>query len=185
MEEAIKVYFAERKVFNIIRDRCMRKDFSWKKSAGAYVKMYSDICGSGYDPNVTFKDAYEALEVVFGDLKDAQDEYLAVQPDDYLNVCEIHIEGPGAGAFYVKFTKEGMEMRPYTYNDADVSFSTSFDNIYNMAIGTASWSKLFVSGQLKVDGNISKGAEMRYLIGTLRLNKKRSRKPRTRKQKSA
>lgn len=187
VDQAIKIYFAEHDVFEVIKDRCMRKDFSWKKSALAYMKMYSDICGNGFDPNVTFKDAYEALEVVFGDLKEAQDEYLALMPDDYQTVCEIHIEGPGAGAFYVKFTKDGMEMRPYTYNDADVSFSTTFDNIYNMAIGTASWSKLFVNGQLKLDGNISKGAEMRYLLGTRRLETKKpmkATKPRTRKKKA-
>ncbi|MBR2702513.1 MAG: SCP2 sterol-binding domain-containing protein, partial [Erysipelotrichaceae bacterium] len=38
-------------------------------------------------------------------------------------------------------------------------------NLYNMAIGTASADKLFVNGQLKVEGNISKGAELRYLLG--------------------
>ena len=56
-------------------------------------------------------------------------------------------------------------MKPYRYHDADVFISTSFDNLYNMAIGTASADRLFVNGQLKVAGNISKGAELRYLIG--------------------
>ena len=37
--------------------------------------------------------------------------------------------------------------------------------MHNMAIGTVSADKLFVNGQMKVEGNISKGAEMRYLIG--------------------
>ena len=37
-------------------------------------------------------------------------------------------------------------------------------NLYDMAIGTASADRLFVNGQMKVKGNISKGAEMRYLI---------------------
>ena len=71
----------------------------------------------------------------------------------------------GADRLIVHFTKKGMEMAPYSYNGADVSISTTFDNLYNMAIGTASADRLFVNGQLKVDGNISKGAEMRYLIG--------------------
>ena len=68
IDSAIRVYFAEHEVFEVIRDRCMTKDFSWTKSAHTYMKMYSDICGTGSDPNVTFKDAYDALEVVYTDL---------------------------------------------------------------------------------------------------------------------
>ena len=165
IDAAIKVYFAEHKVFEKLKDRCMKKDFSWDKSAQTYMKMYSDICGSGYDPNVTFMDAYDALQIVYEDLENIRNEFLKKQADDYSNICQIRIEGPGQGTFYVKFTKSGMEMRPYNYEGADVNIATSFDNLYNMAIGTASADKLFVNGQLKVEGNISKGAELRYLLG--------------------
>ena len=165
IDAAIKIYFGEHDVFEVIKDRCMRKDFSWTKSAMTYMKMYSDICGHGSDPNVTFKDAYDALEVVYTDLEELRNQYLAMMPDDYLNVCQIRIEGPGEGTFYLKFTKAGMEMAPYNYEGADINIAASFDNLYNMAIGTVSADKLFVNGQMKVEGNISKGAEMRYLIG--------------------
>ena len=164
VEEALKVYFAQRKVFGVIRDRCMRKDFSWKKSAGTYVKMYSDICGSGFDPNVTFQDAYDALKVIYEDLKEVQKKYLDEQPDDYHTAVQIEILGPGAGTFCLIFTKEGMEMEPFSYEGADATISATIDNLYNMAIGTADPDRLFVNGQMKVKGNISKGAEMRYLI---------------------
>ena len=33
IDQAIKIFFAEHDVFEIIKDRCMRKDFSWDKSA--------------------------------------------------------------------------------------------------------------------------------------------------------
>lgn len=165
IDEAIKVYFARYDVFKTIRDRCMRKDFSWDRSAQTYLKMYSDICGSGHDPNVTFADAYDVLKVAYEDLEEYRNVYLEKQNDDYQNVAQIHIEGPGEGTFHVKFTKQGMEMQPYDYYGADVTVSTSFDNLYNMATGTVSADKLFVNGQMKVDGNISKGAEMRYLLG--------------------
>ena len=164
-DEAIKVYFAERNVFEKIRHRCMTKDFSWDKSAQTYLKMYSDICGSGYDPNVTFIDAYDALKVVYEDVEEYRNRYLAKQPDDYQNVCQVRIEGPGQGTFYLKFNKAGMEMQPYSYDNADVYISATFDNLFNMATGIASADKLFVNGQLKVEGNISKGAELRYLAG--------------------
>ncbi|MDO4193529.1 MAG: glycogen/starch synthase [Erysipelotrichaceae bacterium] len=165
IDAAIKIYFGEHDVFEVIKDRCMRKDFSWTKSAMTYMKMYSDICGHGSDPNVTFKDAYDALEVVYTDLEELRNQYLALMPDDYLNVCQVRIEGPGEGTFYLKFTKAGMEMAPYSYEGADINIAANFDNLYNMAIGTVSADKLFVNGQMKVEGNISKGAEMRYLIG--------------------
>lgn len=165
IDAAIKVYFGEHKVFEKIKDRCMRKDFSWDKSAMSYMKMYSDICGSGYDPSVGFMDAYEALKVVYEDLEEQRNAYLAQLPDDFQTVAQIRIEGPGSGTYYVKFTKQGMEMQPYSYNDADVFIATSLDNLYRMATGVVSADRLFVNGQLKVEGNISKGAELRYLIG--------------------
>ncbi len=165
VDAAVKVYFGEHEVFEVIKDRCMKKDFSWEKSANTYLKMYSDICGSGVDPNVTFQDAYDALKVVYEDLEESRMEYLSRQPEDYQNVCQVRIEGPGEGTFYLKFTRDGMEMAPYNYVGADVYVSTNIDNLYNMATGFASPDKLFVNGQMKVEGNISKGAEMRYLIG--------------------
>lgn len=165
IDEAIKVYFADHDTFEVIKDRCMRKDFSWDKSAQTYIKMYSDISGTGVDPNVTFQDAFDALKVAYEDLKEYRDRYLAEQEDDYQNVCQIRIEGPGSGTFYVRFTKQGMEMEPYSYDGADVSIATDLDNLYDMANGTVSADKLFVTGQLKVEGNISRGAEMKYLLG--------------------
>ena len=127
--------------------------------------MYGDICGHGYDPNITFKDAYEVLEVVYGDLQERRNRYLKKQNDDYECAFQIRIEGPGEGTFFVRFTKEGMEMAPYDYKEADAFIAASFDNLYNIAVGQVSADKLFVNGQLKVEGNISKGAELRYLLG--------------------
>ena len=165
IEAAIRVYFAEHKVFEVIKDRCMKKDFSWRKSARTYLKMYADICGTGTDPNVTFMDAYEALQAAYEDLEPNRTSFLKAQPEDYLNVCQVRIEGPGEGTFYVKFTKDGMEMAPYSYEGADVTISTTLDNLFNMTNGVVSAFKLFVNGQLKIEGNLSKGAEMVYLIG--------------------
>ena len=165
IDESIKVYFAQHEVFETIKDRCMRKDFSWDKSAMTYMKMYSDICGNGYDPNVSFADAYDVLKIVYGDLKKERDEYLAKQDDDYSNIVEIRIEGPGEGTFHIQFSKQGMEMYPTSHDYACVRIATSFDNLYNMATGVVSADRLFVNGQMKVQGNISKGAEMRYLLG--------------------
>ncbi len=165
IDAAIKVYFAEHEVFEVIKDRCMKKDFSWKKSAQTYLKMYSDICGNGYDPNVTFADAYDVLKVIYEDLEESRGRYLKKQDEDYSITAQVRIEGPGEGTYHLRFTKEGMEMYPYSVEDPDVTIATNFDNLYNMATGVTSADKLFVNGQMKVEGNISKGAELRYLIG--------------------
>lgn len=164
IEEAMRVYFGEHDVFEVIQDRCMTKDFSWTKSAETYMKMYSDICGSGFDPNVTFQDAYDALEVVYGDLEEIRNKWLAKQPDDYLNICQMRIEGPGEGTFHMVFTKQGMEMKPVSHPNPDVTISSGIDNLYNMATGVVNPDRLFVTGQMKVEGNISKGAQMRHLV---------------------
>lgn len=168
IDQGIKIYFGDHKTFEVIKDRCMKKDFSWEKSAYAYEKMYSDICGSGSDPNVTFMDAYDALKVAYDDLEKPRNKYLSKQADDYKIITQVNIEGPGEGSFYIIFTKDGMEMAPYTYVGADVECSATFDNLYNMAAGIVSADKLFVNGQLKVKGNVSKGAELRYLLANLK-----------------
>ena len=165
IDEAIKIYFAERKTFKKLRERCMKKDFSWDKSAQTYIKMYSDIASGQHDPNVTFKDAYDALKVVYEDLETTRNEYLKKQTDDFSVIAQVRIVGPGSGTFYLKIDKNGMEMQPYSYNDADVKIATSLDNLFNMATGAVSADKLFVNGQMKVEGNISKGAKLRNLLG--------------------
>ena len=165
IDEAIKLYFAERKTFKKLRERCMKKDFSWDKSAQTYIKMYSDIASSQHDPNVTFKDAYDALKVVYEDLELVRNKYLARQADDFSVIAQVRIVGPGEGTFYLKIDKSGLEMQPYNYEGADVSIATSLDNLFNMATGAVSADKLFVNGQMKVEGNISKGAKLRNLLG--------------------
>ena len=164
IEQALKVYFAQADVFETIKDRCMSKDFSWKKSALAYERMYTEICGEGFDPSVTFEDAYDVLKFVYEDLEEERKEYLAKQKDDYNVTVQIHIDGPGEGTFYVKFTKDEFVMEPYTYDDADTKISATLDRLYDMATGRVSADKLFINGQMKVEGNISKGAELRHLI---------------------
>ena len=164
IEQAVRVYFAQRDTFETIRERCMRKDFSWKKSAQAYMKMYADISGSGFDPNVTFTDAYDVLNFVYDSLDLKNNEYLKKQDDDFEIIVQIRIEGPGEGTFFIRINKDGYEMQPYSYEGADVYLAVTLDNLYDMSQGRVSFDKLFVNGQLKIDGNISKAAELRNLI---------------------
>ena len=80
-------------------------------------------------------------------------------------MIQIQITGRGAGVFYVEFTKDQFVMEPYSYEGADAYVATSFDNLVALSKGKASPDKLLMSGQLKLTGNLSKGAEIKALLG--------------------
>jgi len=166
--QAIKLYFADRKTYRTIRDRCFRKDFSWKKSALIYERMYTDICALGLDTKLTFDEAYNTLKEIY--LSPAQEahrsEYLSYQNEDFKTVLQVVIEGPGQGVFSMTFNKNGLSIVPRSSDRYDVSIATTFENLLGMAKGKLSSDKLFISGRLKIRGNMSKAAELRYMLGT-------------------
>lgn len=166
ISQAVKIYFGQQDVFYTLRDRCMKKDFSWTKSALVYEKMYSDIAGGGSDPSISFIEAYNTLKELYEGLEESRNAYLATKKDSYSNIIQIRIEGPGEGTFHLKITKKDrMIIEPVSCSEADCFVAASLDNLVGMASGTVSADKLFITGQMKVDGNVSKGAQMRYLIG--------------------
>ena len=177
IQAAVKVYFADEKTFQKLRQRCMKKDFSWTKSAGAYQRMYSDIADEGTGgEDLTFEEAFDFLKPIY---EKQYENYLAQHgdelPDDYRRVVQIQILGRGAGFFYMDFRKSGIEVVPCTYHDADAFMACSYDNLVGMTNGSVSADKLFMNGQLKVLGNLAKGAELRHLLRPL---------PKTRRKKS-
>ena len=166
---AVKLYFGDAETFRLLRDRCMKKDFSWTKSAGRYQRMYSDIVEEGAGAGeMSFGEAFAALKPVYEDLFA---EYLRRHgdelPEDYRRVIQIQITGRGAGFFYLEFTKDGVKAVPCDYHDADVWIAASFDNLVGMTDGSVSADKLFMNGQMKVIGNVAKGAELRKLLQPL------------------
>ena len=75
-------------------------------------------------------------------------------------------EGPGQGVFSMVFNKKGLSIVPKANNKFDVSIETTFENLIGMAKGKLSSEKLFISGRLKIKGNMSKAASLRYMLGT-------------------
>ncbi|MCQ2815413.1 MAG: glycogen/starch synthase [Bacilli bacterium] len=166
--QAIKLYFADRKTYRVIRDRCFRKDFSWKKSAEIYEKMYSDIYTIGTDVKLEFADAFKILKEAYmsPELAAHRTEYLSYQEDEFRTILQVNIEGQGQGIFSVIFDKNGITMEPRSNEKYDVLFITSFENLLRMAKGELSSNKLYISGRLKIRGNMSKAAELRYMLET-------------------
>ena len=77
---------------------------------------------------------------------------------------QFHIVGRGEGTFHVRFENGGLEVLPTPAQDAEAFIECSYDNLLDMARGFVTTDKLFLSGQLKLSGNLAKGFEVRYLL---------------------
>lgn len=163
---AVKVYIGQEDVFAILRRRCMTKDFSWDKSAQHYMQMYGEIVESSQGEELSFEEAFKKLKRLYRQIDNRNRKtYREIFSDDYCRTIQIQITGRGAGVMYLKFTSKRFEMEPYNYDGADASIVCSFDNLMGMAKGKISPRKLFMTGQLKMTGNIVKGTELRNLLG--------------------
>ncbi len=169
IQEAVKLYFGDTEMFHTLQKRCMTKDFSWTKSAMAYQRMYSDIVDEGTGgADLSFDEAFADLKPVYEELyADYLKGHGEELPDDYRRVVQIQILGRGAGFFFLEFRKDGIRVEPTTYHDADAFIAASFDNLVGMTEGTVSADRLFMNGQMKVLGNIAKGAELRRMLKPL------------------
>ncbi len=164
--QAVKVYFGDEEVFAELRRRCMQKDLSWDKSAQLYNRMYSEICDGGSGDPLTFEEAFTQLKRVFRRIDAKNREKRGEKfTEGYHRVIQIQITGRGAGVFYVEFNGGDFVMEPYSYEGADAYVATSFDNLLALTKGKASPDKLLMSGQLKMTGNLSKGTEIKVLLG--------------------
>lgn len=166
ISEAVKLYFSSEETFFKLRRRCMNKDFSWDKSALQYKHMYddiSDIDGSG--EYISFEDAFAALRHCYHE--NARLNVLR-HPDllheGYHRVVQIEIVGRGAGFMYVEFVDGRLHVRPEARPDAEAFVTCSYDNLLAMGRGFVTTDKLFLNGQLKLSGNLSKGFEIRNIL---------------------
>ena len=167
--QAVREYYGEPEVWETLRRRCMTKDFSWDKSAGLYNRMYGEIFDGGEGEPIAFAEAYETLSSTFEKL---YRKNLVIHQDnmddDYHLAVGIQITGRGAGVFYVELTKYDFASAPYHYDGADAMIAASYDNLLGMANGTVNFDRLFMNGQLKVEGNVARAAELRklFFVGT-------------------
>lgn len=163
--QAVKLYFGQEDIFAILRRRGMTKDFSWDKSAQHYMQMYGEIVESNQGEELSFEDAFKKLKRLYRQIDNKnRKEYRQSFSDEYYRVIQIQITGRGAGVMYLKFTNSSFDVEPYNYEGADATITCSFDNLMGMAKGKISPRKLFMTGQLKMTGNIVKGIELRDLL---------------------
>ena len=164
--EAVRLYFSSEDVFKTLRYRCMTKDFSWDKSAGEYKHMYDDISDiDGDGEYISFEDAYDYLKHCYEvNDRENKEKYPEAIREDYHRVIQIQIVGRGEGFMNVEFKGRAMIIEPKPRPDAEAFVVCSYDNLVAMARGLVTTDKLFLNGQLKLTGNLSKGFEIRKLL---------------------
>jgi putative sterol carrier protein len=144
----------------------MTKDFSWDKSAGEYKHMYDDISDIDGDGDyISFDDAYDYLKHCYEvNDRENKEKYPEAIREDYHRVIQIQIVGRGEGFMNVEFKGREMIIKPEPRPDAEAFVVCSYDNLVAMARGLVTTDKLFLNGQLKLTGNLSKGFEIRKLL---------------------
>ena len=167
---ALRVYFCDEETFHILRRRCMNKDFSWNRSAQQYQRMYSRIAVGSQVEQIPFRDAYLQLKAAYVELEQSNRKLnLERFPDPYHRVIQVHMTTQTDGFFFLRFDRTGdtssFQIEPFTFHDADAFISVSFDHLMAMVRGETTFDRLYLRGLLRVKGNLSKGAEMRLLLG--------------------
>ena len=167
---ALRVYFCDEETFALLRRRCMEKDFSWNRSAQQYQRMFSRIAVHSGAEQIPYRDAYLQLKEAYVELEQANRKLNAERfPDPYHRVIQVHMTTQTDGFFFLLFDRKGdqftFQIEPFTFHDADAFISVSFEHLMAMARGETTFDKLYLSGLLRVKGNLSKGAEMRLLLG--------------------
>ena len=167
---ALRVYFCDENTFRMLRRRCMEKDFSWDRSAQQYQRMYSRIAVGSTVEQIPYRDAYLQLKDAYVELEQAnREQNLQSFPDPYHRVIQVHMTTQTDGFFFLQFDRQGdqstFRIEPFTFHDADAFISVSFEHLMAMARGETTFDRLYLSGLLRVKGNLSKGAEMRVLLG--------------------
>ena len=167
---ALRVYFCDEETFALLRRRDMEKDFSWDRSAQRYQRMYSRIAVGTDVEQIPYRDAYLQLKEAYVRLeKENRRQNMERFPDPYHRVIQVHMTTQTDGFFFMLFDRKGdqctFQIEPFTFHDADAFISVSFEHLMAMARGETTFDRLYLSGLLRVKGNLSKGAEMRLMLG--------------------
>ena len=167
ISEAVKLYFSNEKMFDKLRHRCMTKDFSWDRSARAYNAMYDDITDGTQrvaTGEVPFTEAFEALKHCYEVNNQNPASRARRSRPDYHRVFQLRLSGRSEGVMHVEFKDGEIFVRPTSHEKPDAVIDCSYDNLLDMARGLVTADKLYINGQLKLSGNLSKGFEIRHML---------------------
>ena len=105
---------------------------------------------------MTYSEFFAEVKGVFMDA-DVSDvtEHLAFQ---------FNIVGEAEGIFYVEVKDGKHYVEPYEYYDRDAMFICTAERLRKIAEGTLDPVNAFLTGRLKVEGNIDKALKLKGLI---------------------
>ena len=165
VEQAVKLFFGDDEKFLDIRRRCMTKDFSWNRSAADYNRMYEKIIDYRGEVELTFEEAFENLKQAYLEVdRKNKEAHPDVVRKSYHRTFQITMNGRAEGTLYVEFKDGQMSVEPFAYEGADAYIDCSYDNLLAMARGEKKTDVLFLSGQLKITGNLARGYEFRNAL---------------------
>ena len=171
IQEAVKIYFGDRQTFQTLQKRGMTKDFSWTKSAEEYNRMYSEIYVGGSGDPIPFEDAFAQLKEIYTQLESENHRKLNETSKKNSSLVQVEITGPGEGIFHIVLHPDSIEIISGPHQHPDATISASFEHLMGMANGDLSADRLFMTGQMKITGNIAKAIELRSLLSPQKKNK--------------
>jgi len=77
---------------------------------------------------------------------------------------QINITGDDGGVFYVEVKDGKLSVEPYEYNDRNCAITIGMDDFNKLIAGQLDPVKAFLSGKLKVDGDVGKALEFSKLL---------------------
>lgn len=81
-------------------------------------------------------------------------EHLAIQ---------FNVTGEAAGAFYLEVAEGKVVVQPYEYYDRDALVTTKAEVLQDIAAGKLDVVKAFLTGKIKVEGNVGKAAMLKEI----------------------
>ena len=98
-------------------------------------------------------------------VKQVQEAYLdadASKVKEHLAI-QFNVEGEAAGAFYLEVAEGKVIVQPYEYHDRDALVTTKAAVLQDIAAGKLDVVKAFLTGKIKLDGNVGKAALLKEI----------------------
>lgn len=99
---------------------------------------------------MTYEELVKQVQEAYSDADASKvKEHLAIQ---------FNVTGEAAGAFYLEVADGKVNVQPYEYYDRDALVTTKAAVLKDIAAGKLDVVKAFMTGKIKVEGNVGKAA---------------------------
>lgn len=104
---------------------------------------------------MTYEELVQQVQEAYKDADASKvKEHLAIQ---------FNVVGEAAGAFYLEVAEGKVNVQPYEYYDRDALVTTKAAVLEEIAAGKLDVVKAFLTGKIKVEGNVGKAALLKEI----------------------